>query len=814
MGYVIPALALALAACGSDPAPGPGSPDAAGGDALDAIALPCPTGHILGPDGKCMAVGIQGCAEMFIDPEDGLCKPSMDHCPKGQIPIFSEGCQVVGIPDCIDMFIDPESGLCDPKPEHCPPGSIPIFSGDDQGCQPVGIPDCHPDFIDPESGLCDPDPDFCEVGYIPVPTQGCVSLDPPGGCGEGTWGNVEELAGDVHVDPGYFGGSSDGSRDHPWTLIGYALGDVQAGGRVVLAAGEYDTGVLLAKTVSLVGRCTSMVTLAGTRAGAIGPTVVEIKGDVDVFVSDVTVSGLGMGLTVHSGARLVLARARLVENRVYGLTAALPGTTVSAQNVLIARTQFGPDGTGGRGVGVEQGALVFLERTALLENRSVGLYASGDDTLVQVADVVVAHTQPEGDGVLGHGVFVQAGVKLDLERVGLVENQAAGLLAAGPGTTVTAQDILVARTQQVGDGTLGRGMVATDGAALTLNRASLVENHKAGLFASELGTTVTATDILISRSQPQADGSHGRGIHVQGGAALTLSRASLVENHELGLFVASPSTSATVSTVLVARTHPRDDGTFGRALGVQYGASLSLTRASLLENHGVALLVGEPGTAASVTDSLVSRTRLAPGGTAGRGIQVQAGAALTLQSVAIIGNLGLGLLGAHDETRVEASRVLVASTQPRSDGSYGRGMAVQEGATLSLDASSLVANHDAALVLWKAVGQVTDSLLEDTVLGDKWAMGDGLLVTDAWVDASAVVARSNARAGIFYYGAEGEIQGCLSAGNQFGLIVQGNASPDVSEDVFLEENDVNLLVDGSLLVPTGAMAIPELPEFD
>ena len=36
---------------------------------------PCPTGHVPGADGVCMPVGIQGCAEMFIDPETGLCDP-------------------------------------------------------------------------------------------------------------------------------------------------------------------------------------------------------------------------------------------------------------------------------------------------------------------------------------------------------------------------------------------------------------------------------------------------------------------------------------------------------------------------------------------------------------------------------------------------------------------------------------------------------------------------------------------------------------------------------------------------------------------
>ena len=79
-------LALLLTACGSNGAGGGSANDVAdaAGDttpdaAPDAVDLPCPTGHVLGADGECMAVGIQGCDEMFINPETGLCDPTPEH---------------------------------------------------------------------------------------------------------------------------------------------------------------------------------------------------------------------------------------------------------------------------------------------------------------------------------------------------------------------------------------------------------------------------------------------------------------------------------------------------------------------------------------------------------------------------------------------------------------------------------------------------------------------------------------------------------------------------------------------------------------
>ena len=291
MRRLLPVLLL-LTACGSSDDAGTSGGDAVadvtsgGGDAAastdtatpdtaEPTPNPCPTGHVPGADGVCMAVGIQGCADMFIDPDTGLCDPRPEDCPPGHIPIFSEGCRSLAIPGCVEefmavgiqgcaeMFIDPLTGLCDPSPEDCPPGYIPVF---DEGCVRVGVVDCHPDFIDPLSGHCDPDPDFCAPHHIPVPTQGCVSLDPPEGCGDGTWGNVELLDGDVHVDIAYAGGDSDGSRDTPFTLIEDATDAVQAGGRVILAAGDYPEGVRITKSSELVGRCASMVTISEAKA--------------------------------------------------------------------------------------------------------------------------------------------------------------------------------------------------------------------------------------------------------------------------------------------------------------------------------------------------------------------------------------------------------------------------------------------------------------------------------------------------------------------------------------------------------------------
>ena len=439
---------------------------------------------------------VVGCPEGGGSPGAGVAPDDVavaDVADGPDVPTGSQG--------CAEVFIDLETGLCDPKPDDCPSGTIPVFT---EGCVPTGITDCHPEFWNEEAGICDPDPDACGDYEVPVASEGCVSIDPPGGCGEGPWGAMGEQPGDVHVDPGYAGGDPDGTRENPWPLIGYGLGDVQTGDRLVLAAGIYEEGVLLAKSVHVVGRCASMVILAGVREGFAGPTSVEVKGDVEVGLSDVTVSGDGFGVTVHAGAQLLLERARVTDNRSIGLFVTLADTTVTATDLVVARTLPMADGTFGRGINVQEGATLSLARSLVIENHDVGLYASDADTTVTATDLVVARTLAEADGTGGRGVGVEAGAVLILQRASITNNHDIGLFVAGAGATVTATDLVVARTLAQADGTGGRGVHVQFGAALSLQRATVRDNLEGALIFLA-GASGSVTDVMLSATGLSAD---------------------------------------------------------------------------------------------------------------------------------------------------------------------------------------------------------------------------------------------------------------------------------------------------------------------
>jgi len=369
-----------------------------------------------------------------------------------------------------------------------------------------------------------------------IPTQGCVSLDPPGGCGDGAWGNIEELPGDVHLDVNYTGDDSDGTRERPWTLYAYASVEVQSGGRIVLAAGEYDEGMLVSKSISLVGRCSSMVTLSGVREGAGGPTVLEVKGDVEVVISDLTVSGPGYGLVVRSGAKLSLSRASLKDNHTAGILAHDSGTSVTASEVWISDTKMNAEGLEGFGVAVGLGASVSLSRSRVSECHGSGIAAFNSGTSVTASEVWVSGTKIDGEGKYGYGFQTSSGASLSVSRSRVSECPLAGLIAFDSGTIVTASEVWVSGMKVDSEGKYGPGVVALYGASVSVSRSRVSDNHLAGLMALNSGTSLTATQVWVSGTKMDAEGLFGVGVAAGLGASVSVSRSRVSDNHTVGLF--------------------------------------------------------------------------------------------------------------------------------------------------------------------------------------------------------------------------------------------------------------------------------------
>jgi len=255
--------------------------------------------------------------------------------------------------------------------DSCPPGELPDLL---EGCAPIGVAGCDVAFL--VDGVCLPSRTLCGDGSFAVPTEGCVPIDGDAGCGVGTFGDLIEEVGDVHVDPASVIPGADGSRAAPYLTIEAALAAAGDGGRIVLAAGSYDEPVEIDRPLSIIGRCPSLVELSGETPHGVAlvltPTtavrVVDVTGDVNI--SRVRLAGPGVGLIVE-GSDVTVSGVE-VESVGRGIVVASAGT-VDVQHPWVHDVQTNPDGTRGDGLIALAASTATVRRSAFAGNATAGI---------------------------------------------------------------------------------------------------------------------------------------------------------------------------------------------------------------------------------------------------------------------------------------------------------------------------------------------------------------------------------------------------------------------------------------------------------
>jgi hypothetical protein len=328
---------------------------------------------------------------------------------------------------------------------------------------------------------------------------------------------------------------------------------------------------------------------------------------------------LGRGIQVQMGGSIELRRSVIERNLDLGMMIDGP-STATIEDVVIRGTRARPsDSTAGRGMQL-QGATVTLSRVHLEDNTEVGLFVGEEaGTTVSVSDLVIESTLPsEATGEGGRGINFQHFGTLTLERTLLHDNEEIGIIAYGDEASLIASDLTVSGTRsRSSDGTKGRGGNFEGAVTVELTRARFVDNHETGMVVGQTGTTLTATDLVITgtRSRP-SDGTLGEALSVQFGAVAEISSALFADSEEGGIFVGGDGASLTMTDVEILDTREAacatagcPDDPFGIALGLYLGGRAALTdftisRASLC---GVQLV---DGSELDLHDGLISESSI------------------------------------------------------------------------------------------------------------------------------------------------------------------------------------------------------------
>jgi hypothetical protein len=243
----------------------------------------------------------------------------------------------------------------------------------------------------------------------------------------------------------------------------------------------------------------------------------------------------------------------------------------------------------GRGITVQADATFTLERALVVENKGVGIYAAVSASL-GLEDVVVERTGPRAsDLTTGRGVEIWDGASATGRRLAVIDGGDNGIIASEPMTTLSLEDAVVMGMSGTPVDPRGIGLSAQNGATLDATRVLIADSL--GTASLLGGAVATLRDVSIrgTRTSPTSPPA-SRAMQISDAATVTMERAAMIANDELGIVVAGESTRLTASDLMVRDTSTDPRGRTGRGLSAQDRAVADLTRADLSFNRSVGLL--------------------------------------------------------------------------------------------------------------------------------------------------------------------------------------------------------------------------------
>jgi hypothetical protein len=280
----------------------------------------------------------------------------------------------------------------------------------------------------------------------------------------------------------------------------------------------------------------------------------------------------GRGVNVQSGGVFSGERLVLRNNRDVGFNVEHAGSAATISDVVIADTESREvDGDTGQGLEVDLGGHLEATRLVIERNRNAGMHIYGADTTVALSDVLIDGTRGRlYDGHLGRGIGIEGGATVTIERMLSSDNGQEGIFAFG--SNVTLRDIVVRQTVPGEPGRpLSRGIQAQLGALVTGQRIR-VEGATGIGIACAPQSLMELSDVFIGdvARVPCAPGTCaelGYGAASVDGA-LRLTRFEVTRAEVCGVFLAGSPTAMPPEPSLDLRT--------GRVSGAAIGACIQV----------------------------------------------------------------------------------------------------------------------------------------------------------------------------------------------------------------------------------------------
>ncbi len=368
-----------------------------------------------------------------------------------------------------------------------------------------------------------------------------------------------------------------------------------------------------------------------------------------------------------------------------------------------------------------EGGTLTLDEVQITENPAVGLVSLRGDVdlsnsrlernqgggLVSLYGTVTLKDSDvrdtQGDsGGYGPGIFLGE-AQLTATGCTIEGNRSIGVHLSRSAATLERCEIL--DTQSDANGWDGSGCSVWEGSSLTLIDSTVQDNHYAGVAAYDSTVTLKRSEVLDT--WPEDVGTHGGGVSLIEGSDLICIDSTLTNNHFTSLYLYG--STATLDGCEVRDTWPDDTGEGGVGVGVISGSVITITDSIIDGNHSHGVFI--EGSDATIERSSVSQTQSNEAG-GGRGISVQDSATLSLIDSEVAENHEIGLAIIAGSATVVGTTV--RDTQPTASGIMGRGINVQEGSDLQVSESTISGNHDIGVFIGDATATLTDCAITGT----------------------------------------------------------------------------------------------------
>lgn len=410
----------------------------------------------------------------------------------------------------------------------------------------------------------------------------------PAECGTGPWGDAPDGPAVLHVaapDSRAAGGGGDGTRERPFETVEDGFEALQArGGTLLLSEGthigtltvefsEPGEEIPLEGSIAVRGRCRAETVLTGGEDLLPFKVYWELADDAEASLSDLTVRPVDERGLVLRGGSLAVERVDVEGARQIGV--ALSRTRGTLVDLAVRGTSAG--GSFGMGILVNRGAVVDFERLVIEDSVGSGLnvdsHSDKTATTVTLRDSLLRNLEGAWvDGELfdpGQGLVLGNGSQatvLDSRFEGIEHNS----LFSGNSSLVAERVVFDGAGGPTSRGAeLGRhcdeppcyrfvdcrfedygvgGVLAYD-TSVTMDRCTVEDPGRVGLYINGAGAWLRATDTHVRGAQASGGREAGFGVIAVQGADVDLLGGSLVGHRGVALIAEGDGTNVSAATL-------------------------------------------------------------------------------------------------------------------------------------------------------------------------------------------------------------------------------------------------------------------------